>query len=135
MTASGKAIQKLIPARRSAGKIRNIGSEGRKNHSTLCESCAMRSLSPVSFQRQRNASNEIRGSDSINPPTPGERRAISEAVAMMRPQITAFTSNIRNYPFEPMGRAAGGGRLPGQRQTSICVAMQPLIHIDLKPRG
>ncbi len=91
-TASDKASQKLSPARSIAGKAKNIGIEGRKNQNAPCASCATRSVSPVSRHNHRNVSNETSGSDTISPPTPGQRLATSEAAATISPDRAAFRS-------------------------------------------
>ena len=89
-TASTKAVQKPTPARSIAGRARNSGIDGRKNQKALCASSAIRSPSRVSCQTQMKVSSETNGSETISPPTPGHRRATSEAVATITPEISAL---------------------------------------------
>ena len=85
------ASQNPTPVRSIAGSTRNMGMDGRKNQNALCDSSATRCESPVSRHTHRNVSKDTSGSDTINPPIPGHRLAISDAAAISAPEIAAFS--------------------------------------------
>ena len=77
--------QKPMPARSIAGRIRNIGSDGKIYQNVDCARLAICSASPVSRQSHRIAKSDTKGRETINAPKLGLRLAISDATAMMIP--------------------------------------------------
>ena len=82
------AAQKLTSCRNIAGKIRNMGNDGRTNQKVDSAWLAMRSTSAVSRHSQIIPSMEISGSEAISPPIAGLRLAISDTAMIMMPDRT-----------------------------------------------
>lgn len=84
------AIQNPTPCRSKNGRTRNIGSDGSTNQNVLSECAARRSVSTVSRQSQIMPMIETSGSDAINPPMLGLRRATSEMMSTKTPETIAL---------------------------------------------
>ncbi len=82
--------QKPHPARSIAGMVKNIGIDGARNQIVPMEWLARRSTSRVSCHNQIIDSTDTSGSETINAPRPGKRRAVSEASAIRMPEMAAL---------------------------------------------
>src|SRR5579864_7710624 len=82
--------QKPMPARSIAGRIRNIGSDGKTYQNVDCVRLSIRSASPVSRQSHRIPKSDTKGSETISAPKLGLRFATSDTTAMMIPDKAHF---------------------------------------------
>jgi hypothetical protein len=77
--------QKPTPARSIAGRIRNIGSDGKTYQNVDSAWLAIRSVSAVSRQSHNIPNSEINGNETMRAPKLGLRFATSDTMAMMIP--------------------------------------------------
>jgi len=77
--------QKSTPARSIAGRIRNIGSDGKTYQNVDSAWLAIRSVSPVSRQSHRIPKSDTNGNETMSAPKAGLRFATSDTTAMIMP--------------------------------------------------